>query len=452
MTRVLIPRSDNSSAKIIEASDWEKYFSEPILYDIKLSGLCVSAQCPNVLAVDVATGTARVKGLYLENTVTCSVTGLTACATNKIYVSICRDPACEPQGWVFGKTTGCIPADSFQIATATTNCSTVTSVDNTYITSPTHNLLGYVGTGTQINSLTKTYPGMLVYSTDTSGGFVENLTYKRNNTNSEWIQLSPHAIFGTGVDGCVTLSPGTTTLTGDMNYNNLCIGPGRTLNTAGYIVRVKGTLTNNGTITDSVSGGCAPAGNGVIKGGHLSGGGGRNGNTGSGPGGAGGAGGKGGGVVLLYVNTLTNNGTIHADGFNGANGSPGPPSPNGGYGGGGGGSGGRAGKVKIMYRFAPSFGTIRALGGTSGSGGPGGYNTGTGGPPKSGGSGGSGYCSDFGRGGAGGANNTQPGSAGGAGGAGGGGGSSQGSSGSPRPGGPGTRATPRDPEITQIEI
>lgn len=131
MARILIPRSDNISAKTIKASDWEKYFGNTVLCDYIASGLCVTAQCPNILAVDISSGSARVKGLHLCNSTTCSVTCLTACSTNKIYMQICRDPCSEPQAWIFGTTTGCLPADSFRIANAITNCSTVTSINQT---------------------------------------------------------------------------------------------------------------------------------------------------------------------------------------------------------------------------------------------------------------------------------------------------------------------------------
>ena len=97
MTRVLIPRSDNTSAKIVEASDFEKYHS--FLNDHIISGFVVSAG--SGLDVDVGTGTGRLQGLYVENTVTCNVSGLTACSTNYLYISIDRDPNCEPEGWSF---------------------------------------------------------------------------------------------------------------------------------------------------------------------------------------------------------------------------------------------------------------------------------------------------------------------------------------------------------------
>lgn len=53
-------------------------------------------------------------------------------------------------------------------------------------------------------------------------------------------------IFGDGSDGNVTLG-GNTTITRDMYYNNLTIPLTYTLNTDGYRVYVKGTLTRSGT-------------------------------------------------------------------------------------------------------------------------------------------------------------------------------------------------------------
>ena len=52
MTRNLIPRSDNISAKIVEASDFEKYFC--FLADHVVSGLTLSAG--SGLAVNVTSG------------------------------------------------------------------------------------------------------------------------------------------------------------------------------------------------------------------------------------------------------------------------------------------------------------------------------------------------------------------------------------------------------------
>ena len=61
-------------------------------------------------------------------------------------------------------------------------------------------------------------------------------------------QLSNEALFGDGSDGNVTIASGTTTLTADMFYDNLTISGGATLDTNGYRVFVRNTLTNAGTI------------------------------------------------------------------------------------------------------------------------------------------------------------------------------------------------------------
>lgn len=53
--------------------------------------------------------------------------------------------------------------------------------------------------------------------------------------------------FGDGSDGDVTISVDTT-LTADMNYNNLTVNAGITLYPDGYVIYVKETLTLNGTI------------------------------------------------------------------------------------------------------------------------------------------------------------------------------------------------------------
>jgi hypothetical protein len=84
-----------------------------------------------------------------------------------------------------------------------------------------------------------------------------------------------------------------------------------------------------------------------------------------------GAGGGGGGVLLIIAKTLTNNGTIRANGGNGANAS--------GTGAAGGGGGGGGGVVILIYGTA-SFGTEQANGGTHGNGVNGGNNGADGSP------------------------------------------------------------------------
>lgn len=125
--------------------------------------------------------------------------------------------------------------------------------------------------------------------------------------------------FGDGSDGSVTISANTT-LTEDKHYVNLTINAGVRLNTNGYRLLVKGTLTNNGIISNNGGdGGIATAGvsagNTLPAGGSGGAGGGYNGYAA-----IGGGGGAGGGVVLIQAKTIAVEGTIEAKGGNGGNG------------------------------------------------------------------------------------------------------------------------------------
>lgn len=124
--------------------------------------------------------------------------------------------------------------------------------------------------------------------------------------------------FGDGSDGNVTISSNTT-LTTDMNYDNLTINSTFILDTAGYRIFVKGIYTNNGTIRNNGGNG----GNGTTPGtaaasGTLSGG--ATGGNGNGVAGAG-SGGGGGGIVFIAARNVAVQGTIQAIGGNGGNGS-----------------------------------------------------------------------------------------------------------------------------------
>ncbi|MCP4704636.1 MAG: hypothetical protein GY865_08495 [candidate division Zixibacteria bacterium] len=230
--------------------------------------------------------------------------------------------------------------------------------------------------------------------------------------------------FGNGSDGAVTIT-GTVHLSAEMNYTDLTVNAGATLETHGYVIHVSGTLTNNGTITDSYSGGAGGAGGTVGVGGNGTtmpphtgpttggagtpgtpasstwagdggdGGGGGGGGGGAwdalyaydargGNGGVGGIGGQGGGIVSIMARYIDNtNGVIHADGFDGGMGNSGvtgikktwsiPMIANydlagGGGGGGAGGNGGDAGSCIVTYGTDLGTGTgiVRANGGSGG--------------------------------------------------------------------------------------
>lgn len=97
--------------------------------------------------------------------------------------------------------------------------------------------------------------GIGSFVADTYGIYIGNsstgnyLTYDTTSGNlvvNDSI-LSNQDIFGDGSDGNVTIS-GDTTLSSDMFYNNLTVNNTKNLDAGGYRIFVKGTLTNNGTI------------------------------------------------------------------------------------------------------------------------------------------------------------------------------------------------------------
>jgi len=136
-------------------------------------------------------------------------------------------------------------------------------------------------------------------------------------------------IFGDGNDGDVTISANTP-LTRDMFYDDLTVNAGITLDTAGYRIFVKGTLTNNGTIERTPNNGANATATALGIGGatliakSLGAGGGTRGDGGqtvTANSSHGGGGGSGGGVVLIVAETIINSsGIIRANGGNGGNG------------------------------------------------------------------------------------------------------------------------------------
>lgn len=129
MSRVLIPRSSTCSAKVVSSVDFEKYFCD-LIDNYVICGMAIAAGCG--LAVSVASGNARVLGLHLENSTSCTVMCLTACSCNNIFMRVDRDCCSRPKAWSFTtNTTGCPITDAMLIGVATTNMCSVTAVDNT---------------------------------------------------------------------------------------------------------------------------------------------------------------------------------------------------------------------------------------------------------------------------------------------------------------------------------
>lgn len=125
MARVLYPRSDSISAKIVEPSDFEKMFG--FIGDYIHSGYTVASGTG--LSVDVSSGIIRLKGLVCDNDTSENVGSLTDNTTNYIYVTLARDSSSEAESFSFTKnTTGTTPTDSLKIAKVITSGGNVTTV------------------------------------------------------------------------------------------------------------------------------------------------------------------------------------------------------------------------------------------------------------------------------------------------------------------------------------
>lgn len=109
---------------------------------------------------------------------------------------------------------------------------------------------GYPGSGTRetvtvTDSRTGTWTITAPANSYSSGDPVAN------TITSDVLNLlasSGSSIYGTSIDGDVTVSGGITTLSRDMFYRNLTIPSGQTIRSGGYRVYVSGTLTLNGTL------------------------------------------------------------------------------------------------------------------------------------------------------------------------------------------------------------
>ncbi len=157
MSRILIPRAAGS--KVVASTDFESYFGD-ILSDYVVTGFCLAAQCPNILAADIAIGRGRQCGLFVNNSTSCAVTCLAACDTTFVYIQLNRDCMCRPCNFTFATNlTGCAPCEAQVIGSVTTNCATVTSVDNTLKNQCIGASLAPTGSITMFGGTIATVPG-----------------------------------------------------------------------------------------------------------------------------------------------------------------------------------------------------------------------------------------------------------------------------------------------------
>ena len=186
MSRILIPRSDSISAKIIEPSDFEKMFSSDIVKDYRKTGMVITAG--SGLSVDISAGVIRLKGLYLESDASENVASLTANAVSYIYVTLARDSNSEAESWSFVKSaSGTTPADSFALGTIVCDGSSVTTVnqttvvDNPLIINTEENA---VVTPKSVAIGDYTTPSAVTASSSATSFAVANI--KDNNTSTVW--------------------------------------------------------------------------------------------------------------------------------------------------------------------------------------------------------------------------------------------------------------------------
>ena len=93
---------------------------------------------------------------------------------------------------------------------------------------------------------TTTFNGV-PYVWPSSQGSANTFLTNDGNGNVSW-KSSNNTAFGTGNDGSIVISTGTTTLTADKNYTNLTIDAGAAIDTNGYKIYVSNTFVNNGII------------------------------------------------------------------------------------------------------------------------------------------------------------------------------------------------------------
>src|SRR3990167_10590366 len=67
----------------------------------------------------------------------------------------------------------------------------------------------FVGTGTQINALSTTYPGQLSFATSATAGFTADTLYERNAANNAW----------NAIEYSETAELNTTPVTDDANFD-----------------------------------------------------------------------------------------------------------------------------------------------------------------------------------------------------------------------------------------
>ena len=233
MSKILIPRSDSISAKTIVPTDFEKYF-ENVIRDHVVSGFTVTGSSGTNRDVDITSGTVRLKGMFISNSANdTNAYTFSTDDTHYLYVQITRDGNGEPESWDYtSNTTGTTPTDAIMIAKVVTAAGDVSSVDQSTEFKKVSHMHTFVGTGAEINALTPTYEGQLVFCMKSGNGFGKNIIYVRNGDNSAWNPLSinqlTYIVPSTTIGDYTTPTDSVASSTGDatVNVSGLIVGGG----------------------------------------------------------------------------------------------------------------------------------------------------------------------------------------------------------------------------------
>ena len=426
MARILIPRSDSVDVKIIEPSDFESFFSSDWMNDYVKSGFTFTQR--SSLTMYIAVGLARLKGLFINNSTTYTMSGLSANATNYIYVTLARDSNSEAESWSFtSNTSGTTPTDSLFIGTAITNATVVTSFDDNNIETQAITGVAEWGDGSDGNvtlssntalSGAKYYNNLTINAGVSVTGATPIVIFARNTVTINGT-ITPDRTTGGAGGGGGTGGYNTDATTATQVAPHLGVqGNSGNSGSAGYVHSnptgsggasggASGSHTTGGVTNGGGSGGSGAASVGkfssqlmtkirtsVISNPNSNGGGGAGGSGGggggggeatgnyAGSGGSGGSGGAGGGSVIIIAPTIIFNSgaSILSNGLAGSNGNNGVNAPTnyvghrrgGAGGGGGGGGGGHGGSIMFIYKSLTDSGTANITGGAAGSGGSGG--------------------------------------------------------------------------------
>lgn len=167
MAKVLFPRSDSVSPRLIKPSDWHEYFKGSV--DHILNGFTVTGSAGVNRSVDIAVGKAVIQGVIAELDAT-DTTGYTFGSDNThyLYIQMTRDGSSQPLTWQYtSNTTGTLPTDSLFLAKVVCSGGDVSSVQQNPIFTGINRL-----TGSTVANIIYAPQNMIFYDTSSKLEYV----------------------------------------------------------------------------------------------------------------------------------------------------------------------------------------------------------------------------------------------------------------------------------------